>query len=349
MYSWGYSRYGLSVHGNKSHKNKPEKFDPNCFNNEPIKFISVSASFSFALTKNNNLYAWGNNYGGQLGLGNTKDTYEPTLVDSKTYNNEKILKIEGGDDHTLLLTEESDGSTHIHSCGEDKYGQLGLNSRGNENTFERIDSNYFMNKKIKDIKAGDYFSLALVQEKDSNETNIYSWGDNDQGQLGLGDNENRNTPCQIDLSSFNGQKIISIGNGSCHSFAITKEHGTNNTKVYAWGDNSRGQLGLGYCNDISKPAPINMEYFKEQSSRTKRSQEIVFVSGDCGSYGHSFAITKTGKLFIWGFNNNGQLGLNHCKDMNLPQECCHELFGVSNTNEKMYKNQYFEDVLFEFD
>jgi len=41
--------------------------------------------------------------------------------------------------------------------------------------------------------------------------------------------------------------------------------------------------------------------------------------------------------------------LNHCKDMNLPQECCHELFGVSNTNEKMYKNQYFEDVLFEFD
>jgi len=346
VYSCEYGEDGELEHSDKSNKSVPQKMDCNYFNNEPIKYISAGALFSFALTKNNSLYAWGNNYYGQLSLGNDKNQSTPTLANSDAYNNEKIIKIECGYGHVLLLTKKLNGSTHIYSCGLNKHGQLGLGHNDDKNTFQLIDSTHFGNQKIKDIKVGADFSFALVEENESSETKIYSWGLNCHGMLSLGDEENRNTPHEIDSLNFNGEKIVIIGNGSYHSLVITKAKGSNKTKVYAWGDNEEGQLGLGHFDDISKPTPINKKYFKEQSSNSP--EQIVCVGGNNGYCGYSFAITKTGKLFTCGYNQYGQLGLNHYKNTNTPQQCCPDLFGISITNQKMYKNQSFEDASFEF-
>jgi len=286
VYSWGNGKHGQLGHVDALNENIPTKINPVYFNNEPIKYIISCSYFSFAVTKNNNLHAWGHNYHGQLGLGNNENQFKPTLVDPSTYNHETIVKIECGCQYTLLLTKKSNGSTNIYSCGSNYSGQLGLDQNDNKNTFQLIDPNHFANQKIKDIKAGDNFSLALIQERDSNKTKIYSWGSNFNGQLGLGDEIDRKTPYEIDHSNFNRQKIISIGNGSWHSFAIIKKQGSNKTKVHAWGDNGEGKLGLGHCLNVLNPNPINMKHFQSGISSLNSLEQIVSIGGNCGACGH---------------------------------------------------------------
>jgi len=342
VYSWGYGFNGRLGHGDESNKNVAHKINDNFFNKESIKLISMGLFFSFALTKTNKLYAWGENCDGQLSLGNDIDQFKPMLVDSNTYNNECIIKIACGHHHTLLLTKKqnSNSLTNIYACGSNYSGQLGMGITHDINLFQPIDSNYFEKQKIKDIKSGGHFSFALVETNNSNETKIYSWGHVGIGRMELGDSNNKNRPFQMDSSLFSG-KVIQISNGSLHLFAITKQQGSNEKKVFTWGGNENGQLGLGHFNNHFKPIEINMNCFKKE--------QIISIDGNNSSWGNSFAVTKTGKLFVCGHNRHRELGFGHRKNINVPQLFCPDLFGNENKNSKIYNNQSFEDIVIEYD
>ena len=86
------------------------------------------------------------------------------------------------------------------------------------------------NYTIEQIAAGGYHSLALKSDG-----TVWAWGDNNMGQLGDGtiSDDDRTTPAQVP----NLTGVVAIASRSCHSLAI-KSDGT----VWAWGDNSFGQL-----------------------------------------------------------------------------------------------------------
>ena len=92
------------------------------------------------------------------------------------------------------------------------------------------------------ISAGFKYSLAL-----DNNGQIYAFGYNLYGQLGLGDNNNRNIPTLIS----NLTNIIQISSGYTHSLALN-----NNGQVYAFGNNFAGQLGLGDKKDRNIPIKV---------------------------------------------------------------------------------------------
>ena len=68
--------------------------------------------------------------------------------------------------------------------------------------------------------------------------NLYAWGNNDFGQLGIGNLTTESTPVKVSLPA--GVIPVSVAAGNDHSLAI----GSNGT-VYAWGHNAFGQLGNG--------------------------------------------------------------------------------------------------------
>ncbi|XP_076459413.1 LOW QUALITY PROTEIN: alsin-like [Babylonia areolata] len=68
------------------------------------------------------------------------------------------------------------------------------------------------------------------------DTEVWAWGNNQKGQLGLGDELSRNKPVCVKM--LNGRCTLKITAGSNHSLALT-----SNSQVYAWGANSYGQLG----------------------------------------------------------------------------------------------------------
>jgi alpha-tubulin suppressor-like RCC1 family protein len=84
------------------------------------------------------------------------------------------------------------------------------------------------------IAAGDSHSLAL-----DTKGKLYAWGDNDAGQLGLDDSENGKDGT-IPTLIKSELTFRTIASGYSHSLALDTK-----SKLYAWGDNDSGQLGLG--------------------------------------------------------------------------------------------------------
>ncbi len=112
----------------------------------------------------------------------------------------------------------------------------------------------------------------------------WSWGANNQGQLGDGTSNERWTPGQ----SPNLGGIVAIAAGEWHSLALRSD-GT----VWAWGDNSHGQLGDGTIEDRSTPVQVY------------GLTDVIAIA--CGYY-HSLAVRADGTVWAWGYNEYGQLG-----------------------------------------
>lgn len=97
------------------------------------------------------------------------------------------------------------------------------------------------NPEIASMAAGENHSLAL--QKDGT---VWAWGRNNEGQLGDGTNDSKNTPVRVpDIG-----RVIAIAAGKNHSLAL-KDDGT----VWAWGENIVGQLGNGSNMGQNRPQP----------------------------------------------------------------------------------------------
>jgi alpha-tubulin suppressor-like RCC1 family protein len=197
--------------------------------------------------------------------------------------NSKFYRIFGINGDKILLVNNSD---EVFAYGDNSNGLLGL---GHNNSIEkRTKLNDLCHKQVVDITYGKNHVLALTKSGD-----CYSWGSNSFGQLGNGTKNDSNKPNLIH-ESFNGS-IIQISCGSNYSFVLT-----NSRQVYAFGDNSFGQLGTG--NHENQLIPIKVF-----------SEEVIMIS--CG-YWHSLVLTANGRAFGSGNNNNGELGLSNNENQN---------------------------------
>ena len=124
---------------------------------------------------------------------------------------------------------------------------------------------------------------------------VYSWGYNNCGQLGLGNTKATTTPTKINGLSDVCQIVV---NDDYSVYAITV-YGD----VYSWGYNNYGQLGIGNTKTTTKPVKI--------SGLTNVTNIIV--------KGNSvFAFTSDSETFAWGNNTYGKLGIKGAKIITKP-------------------------------
>src|SRR5437868_1093097 len=186
--------------------------------------IIVGGNHSIILNNDGQIYTYGHNNKGQLGLGDNIKRNIPTLMP----NIRNLIAITGGGLHSIILNDKG----QIYTFGYNDYGRLGLGDYDRRNIPTLINNIY----NIIAISVGGLHSMILNERGQ-----IYTFGDNGCGQLGLGDNAskhntNRNTPTLIP----NISNIIAITAGGLHSM-ILNERG----QIYTFGDNDCGQLGLG--------------------------------------------------------------------------------------------------------
>jgi alpha-tubulin suppressor-like RCC1 family protein len=243
--------------------------------------VAAGSAHSIALTTEGNIYTWGANAPGQLGLGDNNNRLIPTEVVSDSNGNvfDNISAIAASFYSTIILRR--DGT--IWTCGNNDYGQLGLGDYKSANTpfpIIGVDSDWFK------IAAGGFHTLALKTIG-----TIWVWGWNGAGQLGLGDGIERVTPTQLGTLS----DWFSITAGYGHTLSI-KTNGT----LWAWGYNWSGELGLG--NSPSRNTPTQIGSLSDWS--------VIAASGVYGSINEGFSIAiKTNRtLWSWGDNQNAQLG-----------------------------------------
>ena len=264
--------------------------------NEKFKYKIIQSYFdhNLALYQDGSLYSWGDNHYGQLGLGHRQHQNTPQLIDPSHFHNKTINSIHQGPIHTLALME--DGS--LYTWGYNVYGELGLGHNTNQNTPQLISPDHFENKIIQSIHTGSHHTLVLMTNG-----SLYAYGQNAKGQLGLGHNNNQNTPQLISPTHFPNKTIQSIHTGYGNTLALMEDG-----SLYSWGYNKAGELGLGHTDNQYTPQLINPEHFHYN---TIKSIHIEFM--------HALALMDDGTLYTWGQNDYGQLGLDHNYDAYTPQ------------------------------
>eukprot|EP01103_Thecamoeba_quadrilineata_P018022 TRINITY_DN664_c0_g1_i2.p1 TRINITY_DN664_c0_g1~~TRINITY_DN664_c0_g1_i2.p1 ORF type:complete len:462 (-),score=52.71 TRINITY_DN664_c0_g1_i2:38-1423(-) len=140
---------------------------------------------------------------------------------------------------------------------------------------------YILHKQV--VVSGPHHCLSITTDGE-----CYVWGDNSFGQLGIGVQRSYHPR---HLTHLNTIQISMMATGSSHSLALT-----NNGKIYSWGRNISGQLGLGTTQGIPTPTLVPWP----------TSREVAAIA--CG-VSHSLALCMDGRCYSWGFNEYGQLGL----------------------------------------
>ncbi|XP_067261375.1 probable E3 ubiquitin-protein ligase HERC4 [Chanodichthys erythropterus] len=158
------------------------------------------------------------------------------------------------------------------------------------------------NRQVIQITCGDQHSMALTKDGQ-----LFVWGENSHGQLGLGKGE-PSTLSPQPLKSLCGIPLAQISAGGDHSFVLSLSG-----VVFGWGKNSAGQLGLGDTTDRHVPTVVN-------SLNRKKT-----VSISCGGE-HTATLSKGGTVFTFGSGGFGQLGHNSFKDEHHPRVVA-ELWG----------------------
>ncbi|KAM9395222.1 putative E3 ubiquitin-protein ligase HERC4 isoform 1-T4 [Salvelinus alpinus] len=277
MLCWGNASFGQLGLGGIDEEIVVEPRKCDFFHGKQVCDIGCGRRHTTFLLGDGTVYTCGCNDIGQLG--HEKSRKKPEQVVALDAQN--IVAVSCGEAHTLALNDKG----QVFAWGLATDGQLGLI---NFEDCVRVPRNIksLSDVEIAQVACGYRHSHAL-----SRGGQVYSWGQNRYGQLGLGvAGQGISTP-QV-IQSLQGIPFIQISAGGAHSFALTFSGA-----VFGWGRNKFGQLGLNDNNDRYYPALL----------KSLRSQRVIYI---CCGEDHTAALTKEGGVFTFGAGGYGQLGHN---------------------------------------
>lgn len=299
VWVWGRNDYGQLGNGTTEDSNFPVLvLDPSglTFLNGSL-FVSAGGDHTIALYSEGYggyVLAWGRNNHGQLGVGSTENSSLPVFVQGPYGVGflEPIMAISAGRDHNLALG--FDGM--VWAWGYNYYGRLGDGSILSRYLPVQVlgeDGIGYLTE-VSAISAGPYHNLALKSDR-----TVRAWGYNAAGQLGngvSGSGAESHTPVQVLGADGIGflDDVVAISAGGNHSLAL-KSDGT----VWAWGWNSRGQLGNGTTMGSNTAVQVC------GMGGAGYLSNIVEISA---GYEHSIALRSDGVVWAWGCNTNGEFG-----------------------------------------
>lgn len=247
--------------------------------NNRLLHLEIGETFTMAITEDKEVYSWGLNDYNQCGRFGEHNAFsvEAGVVKNISANNTRFLA--AGKDHAVMV----DDFNNIYTWGRNADGQLGLDHA------RSTDCVYVLNNIKEDIinlqvKGNDSYILTA-------NGNVIKWPH-------LKEHLNKYTPERL-LMPLN-TKIASLSLGSGFAMFLA-----TSGLVFCSGRNDLGQLGLGHEQETLKTSLL--KYLKE------KNEKVVEIH--CG-YGHTICRTALNKIYTWGLNLQGQLGLNGSENMN---------------------------------
>jgi alpha-tubulin suppressor-like RCC1 family protein len=237
LYVTGSNKYGQLGVGNSVDQPSYVRVGSLPVDRQVIKVISTTTNNTFVLLDDGTLWATGTNGNGQLGLGNTAQRTSLTKVTSIPNTNIKQIRYENT--NTFILLDDNT----LWSTGHNAYGQLGLGDNTDKALFTQVTN--LPSGNIKEVVCGNTYSFILLEDG-----SLWGTGQNYSGQLGLGDNTNRNTFTKVTTLPVDRKvKEISIGE---NTIFVLLDDGS----IWGCGANTQGQLGLGHTDIQTSFVPL---------------------------------------------------------------------------------------------
>lgn len=272
-YGWGENSDGQLGDGTTTASSRPVAVQTP----PGVTFVAVSGGgqHSLALTADGRAYAWGDNSHRQLGDGTATSSGLPVAVQLPA--GVTFTRVAAGNEHSLALG--SDG--RVYAWGDNSHGQLGDGTTTASGIPVAVQTPPGVT--FTAIATGAFHSLAVGSDGVT-----YAWGQNDVGQLGIGDETDASEPTPVPAPA--GVSFTAVAAGDYSSAAVGSDG-----RAYTWGNNDLGQLGTGTFAGSTVPVPAS----------TPAGATIATVSLTAEFV---LALATDGTLYAWGDNYGGQLG-----------------------------------------
>ncbi len=247
--------------------------------------VAGGAETSYALGSDGNVYAWGNGTDGELGNDGTAPLQDSaTTVDLSALRGAVPVAIAAGTDMAYILDAEG----NVWAFGADGNGELGDGGAGGEQ-LSPVQVSLFGDP-IVAIAAGSVTGYAMDARGF-----VWSWGYGVDGELGnttSGATDAAADPTLVvDPNTGGWFHATAIAAGGSNAYAIGADG-----NLYAWGDNTFGQLGNG-SSDPNSALPVLAQLPGDDAPAS------IAAGAQTG-----YALDASGQAFSWGFGMNGELG-----------------------------------------
>ncbi|MGH2809475.1 MAG: hypothetical protein ACRDIA_01185 [Actinomycetota bacterium] len=267
--------------------------------------VAAGARHSLALSSEGKVFAWGAGDRGQLGDGRVlpcRDCRSELPVEVKLPQSVTVTELAAGGDHSAALTEDG----RLLAWGANDRGQLGDGTRNDRRSPVEISTGSAGSAAF--VAAGRAHTLIV-----NGNGQVWAVGANDRGQLGNGTLADKTTLVRSGPPTAAGtgpeapfEKVLAITAGADHNLAID-----SNGTVFAWGANSKGQLGDGTLADKPFPGAVAMPPRGDALPTTCTVTCLPdpgYVAVAAGA-DHSLALGSGHQVLAWGSNQFGQLGI----------------------------------------
>ncbi|PAV84457.1 hypothetical protein WR25_18282 isoform E [Diploscapter pachys] len=253
----------------------PRRIDELC--GKAIRDISCGIHHVVALTEEGKIFSWGSqNSFGELGHGHSSSTDSRPQQVQGVLNGEKVVAIACGSRHTLAVSDKGE----LFSFGLNSDGQLGTGRAANESSPRIVPLH---NRFVKSVACGHNNSMALTESGD-----VYVWGYNSNGELGLGHLTNQHCPILLDSLSKKAA-IRKIACGYAHSLALSDDG-----ILYAWGTNTS-------CGILEGKMARKNVLVPTVTQEQLGSISDIAATHQCNL---SAACTRKSRVFMWGHLRN---------------------------------------------
>ncbi|XWS73668.1 hypothetical protein CRYUN_Cryun02cG0148300 [Craigia yunnanensis] len=317
-----------------------------------VQNIACGGRHAALVTKQGEVFSWGEESGGRLGHGVDSDVLHPKLIDALSNTNIELVAC--GEYHTCAVTLSGD----LYTWGDGTYN-FGLLGHGNEVSHwvpKRVNGP-LEGIHVSSISCGPWHTAVVTSAGQ-----LFTFGDGTFGVLGHGDRNSVSIPREVE--SLKGLRTVRAACGVWHTAAVVEVMVGNSSssncssgKLFTWGDGDRGRLGHGnkeaklvptcvaalvepnFCqvacghsltvalttsgHVYTMGSPVCGQLGNPQSdgkfpTRVEGKLSKSFVEGiSCGAY-HVVVLTSRTEVYTWGKGANGRLGHGDADDRNSP-------------------------------
>uniref|UniRef100_A0A2C9W4F4 FYVE-type domain-containing protein n=1 Tax=Manihot esculenta TaxID=3983 RepID=A0A2C9W4F4_MANES len=359
VYFWGEGTgdgiLGGGVHGVGGSGVRIDSFVPKALESAvllDVQTIACGRRHAALVTKQGEVFSWGEELGGRLGHGVDSDVLHPKLVDGLKNINVELVAC--GEYHSCAVTLS--GDLYIWGGSSHNFGLIG---HGNEasNWVPKKLNGHLEGIHVSSVSCGPWHTAVVTSAGQ-----LFTFGDGSFGVLGHGDRKSAFTPRQVE--SLKGLRTVRAACGVWHTAAVVEvmvgsssSSNCSSGKLFTWGDGDKGCLGHGdkeprlvptcvaalvepnFCHVAcghsmtvaltttghvyTMGSPVYGQLGNSQADgklpvRVEGKLTKNFVEElACGAY-HVAVLTSRTEVYTWGKGANGRLGHGDTDDRNLP-------------------------------